>query len=780
MLIMIKKLIVQLLLIPLGLMSFSQIGTGEWRIHSENKNAKDVTSIGNSIFFAFDAAVLEYDDAYKEYARWDITNGLSDIKITTLGVHESSKSVFIGYENGNLDQMIDGRVTNIPGIKLASILGSKKINSIKSNGSFVYLATGLGVVKVDPRKNEIRDTYYPGESLEEIIEVTFKGDSIYALTSTKLYVGNLNNPALADPNQWSIDTRLADLSTTTNFVYKDIECLNDSLYFLKNYTGWGSDSVFVVRNSENANIIDLQDFGQLNSLQIDNGKLVMNGEGIVVVFNPDYSVHFITQNYNNGVQISTNKIKYFKDMYWFADINHGVLKRNFDGNFENLNFEGPGRNQFYSMDYQEGVLTVVPGAISGPTNYYYQPGLMVFEDEKWKTIGSANNPKWSAGNTWDIISVAVNSKNTNQIAVGGASKTPLSIIDKTSGTVTDTFGIHNSLLRNYINNSSYVTALNYDDDENLWITNGFTDSILKMKSKDGQWYSFYLGGATSNKQTNKMLYDYDGNIWISLFNTGLVGYNPGASKTSSTDDKRVLLTSNEYSGALPSNIVTAIAMDFDKELWIGTDNGFAILYNTQNAFDGSAGTYNVQRPKIDINGEVDYILGSTYINDIEVDGGNRKWIGTANSGMILLSDDGLTIIEHFTIENSPLISNNIIDLEINHKTGEIFIVTDKGIMSYRGDATYEDAEYSDVKVFPNPARPDFDGLITIQGIKFNSDIKITDVDGNLVYATTSNGGTATWNGKTVTGEKVTSGVYLIWTASNVNKGRFVGKVVVVN
>jgi hypothetical protein len=173
------------------------------------------------------------------------------------------------------------------------------------------------------------------------------------------------------------------------------------------------------------------------------------------------------------------------------------------------------------------------------------------------------------------------------------------------------------------------------------------------------------------------------------------------------------------------------------------------------------------------------MLGTTNITDIEVDGGNRKWFGTANSGVILLSADGLEVIKQFTTDNSPLISNNIIDLEINQTTGELFIITDKGLISYRSDASYEDPEYSDVKVFPNPVRPEYDGLITIQGIRYDSDVKVTDVAGNLVYKTTSNGGTAVWNGRTLSGDKVATGVYLIWTSVNEGKGRQVGKVLVV-
>lgn len=772
------KIIIPFLLI--GLRVYGQIGTGEWRIHSQNRDAKDVVNIGTSLFTAFDAAILEYDSDYNELSTWDVTNGLSDIQLTKLGVHESSGSVFVGYQNGNIDQIQNGRVINIPGIKLATILGSKRINSIKSKGSFTYFATGFGIVKVDPNKNEIKDTYYPGGSSEEIIELTFKGDSIFALTPTRLYSGNLNNPALADSSQWQVDMKLPVI-TDNQFTYRDIEYWNDSIYYQKNFSGWGSDSVFVVRPQGNGQLIDLQDFGQLISLQVIDNRLVMNGESIHIHFNADYSHGFTIQEYSPGVGIAPNNIALFNNMYWFADSRLGLLKRNTDGNFEHIAFSGPSRHQFFSMDWYDGILAVVPGAVSGSYEHYLQPGVMFFKDEKWTSIENGySNSFWQAGNTWDKITVSINPKNTDQVALGGVSRTPLSLVNREDGIVTDTFNHLNSPLTQTSGGSTYVSSLSYDDDGDLWVVNGFSNEPLKLLSKEGEWYSFGLGSAAANKQMRKMLYDYNGNIWISVFNTGLMGYNPGSSKTSASDDKTVLLNSGDYTGALPSNIVTAIAMDFDEELWVGTDNGFAILYNSEAAFDASPGGYNAQRPKIDINGETDYILGSTYINDIEVDGGNRKWMATANSGMILLSDDGLSIVKHYTMDNSPLISNNILDLEIDHKTGEVFIVTDRGLMSYKGDATYGDPEYSDVKIFPNPARPDFDGLITIQGIRFNSDVKITDVAGNVVYRTTSNGGTATWNGKTLTGEKVASGVYLIWTASNINKGRFVGKVVVVN
>jgi hypothetical protein len=348
--------------------------------------------------------------------------------------------------------------------------------------------------------------------------------------------------------------------------------------------------------------------------------------------------------------------------------------------------------------------------------------------------------------------------------------------------VTDTFTPTNSTLKASANGGlwSLVSALSYDAEGNLWAVNGYSDQPLNVYTKEGNWISFDCGSSAKNKFSRKLSIDYNGNKWFSLEGAGLLGYNHNKTLSDPSDDQLVRLNTGSTTGALPSDRVTAIAVDFDNKIWIGTDNGFAILYNSESVFDALPGAYNAQRIKLDFEGNVEYLLGSTYITDIEVDGGNRKWIGTANTGIFLLSTDGLEILQHYTVENSPMISNNVMDMQINQVTGEMFIITDKGLLSLRIDASYEDPEYSDVQVFPNPVMPSFFGPVTIQGIKYNSDVKVTDVAGNLVYKTTSNGGTATWNCKNLNGERVQTGVYLIWTTPNDGKGRKVGKVTIIN
>ncbi|MBI3237410.1 MAG: ABC transporter substrate-binding protein, partial [Flavobacteriia bacterium] len=348
------------------------------------------------------------------------------------------------------------------------------------------------------------------------------------------------------------------------------------------------------------------------------------------------------------------------------------------------------------------------------------------------------------------------------------------------GLVTNIYSPTNSLLElsSLGNGNTCISAVEYDENGNLWMLNGYSLQPLKVRLSDGTWKGFETGTDSKNVFTGKLAIDYNGNKWFGIYGTGLVGYDDNGTPETPGDDSYKTLTTGEGLGNLPSENVTAIAVDFDNEIWIGTEAGFGVLYNSDGIFSGSNG-YDASRILITYEGNVEYLLGSTSITDIEIDGGNRKWIATASNGIFMLSADGQQVLAEYTKENSPLISNNIMDMEFNQVSGELFIITDLGMVSMRVDASFEDETYESTTVFPNPVKPDYFGPVTIQGIRYDSDVKITDVAGNLVYKTTSNGGTATWNGKTINGEDVASGVYLIWTATNTGKSKKVGKVTVI-
>ena len=751
----------------------AQIGTGQWRLHVPNNNAIDVVVGNNIVYTALEEGLLEYDIKSNETSLWTDVNSLSDISLTSLGYDDIRNSLYIGYQNGNMDVIKNNTVTNVPAILLAQLSGSKRINKIIVFNNFVYIATGFSIVKFDPVKFEVSDTYYPTNGKIPILDVAFMNDSIFALTGSLLFKGNLNNTALADSAQWKIDTRVKNISTTN--WYSNMEVVDNKIFIEYEAPEYGNDLVYCLQNYGLELIFNSTINFEINSLQNLDGKLGLNIDSGISIYNSDYT----PSSFIAAIGVSTNNSFYYNGVYWLAD-KYNCLVKCSNGNVDRIEFQGPPKNKFYSLNCEKGKLVVAGGGLEGHSMTYNAAGIYIFKDEVWTGADRYNTDLWLNKNIWDYLSVSMNPNDENNIAIGTFSEIPLSIM-KDGKNVESIFTIDNSPLESTIwNNESMISALKYDDNGNLWVGNSFCSKPLKVYTKDNKWQIIELGSEILNRQIKKIEIDYNGNKWLAVPGVGLVGLNDNKTIETLSDDKIKIINSGESTGALPSNEINALAADFENEIWIGTDNGFAILYNSASVFDAANGSYNAQRIKLKFEGENEYLLGKTNIVDIEVDGGNRKWFGTANSGIFLLSADGTEIIENFTTDNSPLISNNILDMVFDRKTGELFIITDKGLISYRTDATYENTDYLDVKVFPNPAKPDFDGLITIQGIKYDSDIHVTDVAGNLVYKTTSNGGTATWNGKTLMGDKVKSGVYLFWTAPNIGKGRKVGKVVIIN
>ncbi len=759
---------------------FGQSAMGGWTLHVPAREASSVVVSGNMVYASFDNGVLAYDQESKEKSILTVTNSLSDVSVTTLGYEPNSKTTVVGYINGNVDLLKGNTVTNLPAIKLAQIQGIKEIKTIKSYLGKIYITTGFGVVVVDPIKKEVRETYYPTQNKDVIFDIEFSSDTVFVLTENKVLFANKNNPALGDYNQWTVDTRVP-LNADNN--YRDLVRINGDLLLNKIDESYGNDTVYLITNV-GLQPIDIGGFNlEMNSISIQGNNLAVNVAGGVFVMSSDYnSILFNRNSYANGEFPDVNHSIRDNGLIWVADNFAGLVAIDPNGGYEKISFVGPPKSSFFKLDWEDGKLIATGGGLSGTYFTFNNSGFYLLNDQSWSLYSKQTVSQWDDTLAlFDFISASINPQNSNEFALGTYSGVPLTIVNEDKSDV-KVFTTNNSPLEPTIlgNGWSYISDLQYDEQGNLWVINSYCDKTLKVRKSSGEWINMDMGVASKNGFSGNMAIDYNNNIWFAVEGRGMFALNYNGTLENTADDKKKQFVKGEGVGNLPSNSVRTIAVDFDNEIWIGTDAGFAILYNSEGVFDAGPGDYDAQRIKLDFEGNVEYLLGGTVINDIEVDGGNRKWIGTEGTGIFLMSPDGLTILENYTTENSPLISNIVMDLEIDHKTGEVYAVTDKGLISFRTDASYEDPEYADVQVFPNPAGPNFGGVITIQGIRYNSDVKITDMGGKLVYKTTSNGGTAIWNGKNLDGTKVASGVYLIWTAANEGKGRKVGKVVVIN
>lgn len=769
------------ILICCSTLVFSQVGMGKWRMHISPYEALDVVEGDNgTVYAALSRGLLEYDIESGEQSIRTAADYLSDISPTALGYDANSKTVLIGYNNGNLDFLQGEKIINLPAILQSSINGVKRINQIVCKGNSAYLATGFGIVVINLPKLEVRDTYNPTNLDESIVDITFLNDSIYALTEGGLYVGAENNNFLADPGQWSKINTVIDY-TGSGGVYNAIESYQNSLFLSYKDPLYNSDTLF--RNIGNQWNVFF-DGVELNSLNVSSNLLLVSTEIGVVVFTSDLSQQQNVFQYENTVFPSPNNAVRVGEYFYIADDASGLVRARNAFESSQIIFEGPRYNLAYRADWNDGKLAISSGGVNGTSPAFKQEGGYTRQDESWVSVNPYNQAILQGKNIWDFISVSINPSNSEEVAFGTYSELPLVIMK--GGSITDTFGYSNSLLTSLGGSGSSgvgkITDVTFDDNSNLWVANAESERPLKVRDENGGWYDFDMGNQVKNKGTRRLVVDNNDVKWMAVDNLGLVAFDHGESIGDASDDRYQIFTTSANSGDLPTSTVEAIAVDFDNNIWIGTPEGMRVLYNTSNVFDASSGEYNFQKLLIEFGENVEIVLGTTQITDIEIDGANRKWIGTANSGVFLLEPDGLEVVQNFTAENSPLLSNNILDITIDHNNGEVYFVTNDGLISYRSDASQGDNNYTNVKVFPNPVRPDYFGPVTIQGIAYNSDVKITDIAGNLVYQTISNGGTATWNGQTLQGERVQTGVYLIWTSIDDQdvKGRKVGKVVFIN
>ena len=321
-----------------------------------------------------------------------------------------------------------------------------------------------------------------------------------------------------------------------------------------------------------------------------------------------------------------------------------------------------------------------------------------------------------------------------------------------------------------------VVGLSIDASDNLWVTLAFSyHNLYVRRSADSTWYKFYVPGSV---QGGPVAIDDNGNAWyVNLAGGGVVVYNPsGTFSGSPSGDSYYHLFTGVGSGNLPSNTVYCIAKDKTNNIWIGTDNGIGIVSNCSFGNTGSATVCDATLPIVQYDQFAGYLFAGNSVRSIAVDGANRKWIGTDN-GVWLLSPDASKIIYRFTTDNSPIPTNLITKIAIDQVTGDVYIGTAQGLVSFHSTATDTSSAVKNVTIFPNPVPKDYTGTIAIRGLSLNADVRITDINDQLVYKTTALGSQAVWNGLDYKGHRPQTGVYLVFASSSDGSQTFAGKIV---
>ena len=728
-----------------------------------------ISSIDNGesvIYFASYNSIFSYDTSSNQIEKFDTLNELSGDEISAFYYSEINNNIVIGYSSGFL-QIIDLNSNSI--INIYDILNKptippnkKTINNFFQSGDQLLISTGYGVSIYNLNGYEFGDTYYIGDFATQInVTSTFIHENFIYASSPDLGILRAN-----------INSNLIDFNNWQTIYFGDIQEL---FYDGENIFFYTDNSIMRINDEEITSILTLEN--QIININSSDSKFIIITDEKCLIYNDQltqlvYEIDSETylSGFNEGI---------IKDNYIYIATNEkGVLIINHNsGDFSYLKPDGPLENDIFSVETLNNKTWVSYG------NYteYFNPyplkfsGLSNYDENlnSWFNISKDSIPE-SAVN---LNNISINPFNNDNVFISSFEGGILEIEDLN---IIEFYDNNNSGLESLsINDPLYesvrISDLEFDQNGVLWILNSRIDSPLKsFNLENNSWNSYDFteiinDGFQDELGFNDIEVDDYGNKWIAGLRSGLIGFN----NESGTNQLRKVFSQDQSN--MPSSYVKSIAVDNNNHLWIGTIQGLRVLYNTSNFFDTSVVT--TQQIVILEDGIPRELLEQQYISDIEVDGANNKWVATIGSGVFYFSPNGQQTIHHFTKENSPLPSNNINDISINYSNGKVYFATDNGLVSYNTGSTSSSENFSNTYVYPNPVRPEFNTefeKVKITGLTQNVNIKITDIEGNLVAEAQSNinsryrnfnleidGGTAFWNGKNLRDRLVSSGVYII-------------------
>ena len=788
-----------------SLFSFCQSRVGEWEIYLDYSSANTIFLHNDIVFAGTETQFFSYNKNDNSISSYSKIEGLSDINVSAIEYNEEFDVIILGYQNGNIDLFYPFGVINLPYIKDANIIGDKKINNIYVKNNIAYLSCSFGLVELDIENKEIRDTYYfQSNGINSnvfncvIFDDPFSGKSflsnkIFVSTSTGVYSSDLNNINIMNTAQWQSNfpvyqngINIGNLNTLFENGFEDIlgNSLEKSLfikpkdscgivYFSTNKGGFIYKEIMEICNSESSN--------KIISIDLYENTLMGFSNNILFSF---LDVNEIEKTYNNWWISSWNEENSFKDIsfkrnengdidIYFADNMSGIINleiSSIDNLFTNAPVNicpnGPADKGFGDMAFINDKLIISHGGKNGSWNNLSNNQEISIYQNHYFTHTNALVPE----EINDAISIISNANLPNSFFVGTWNS---GLLEFEGSSLISIYNEKNSSLQS-ITKDGWVRIGGgcIDPNNTLWVTNSEANNpISSFKNKT--WASYNSSLISNNMMSGKIFCASNGQKWVQLRNDGLVVFD----ENDNTLIERKL-SSSSNNGNLNDNNVHCIEEDNDGNIWVGTDNGINVFYFPNDILTNN----NVSSDQIlvEADGYVEPLLNNTKILDIEIDGGNRKWIATEGKGVFLMSSDGNQQVLNFTKNNSPLLGNTVYGVCIDGANGKVYFATEFGLCSFRADATQDSNYFNNVLIFPNPVRSNYDGLITISGLTNDTNVKITDVSGNLVFETNSEGGTATWNGKSFSGDRVKTGVYLFFCTNSDFTESIIKKILIYN
>lgn len=733
----------------------------QWRAHNAFTHVDQIEVVSDKVYGLSSHSLYTLTKKTGEIIGYSQLDGLSSSNISRMAYNHTLKNLILTYSNGHIDILDQqDRVRNIADLYLKSMTADKEAHDIAIHSNKAYLAMSFGILVINMQKAEIEDTYYIGHEGNEVNvrHICTIGDTIYALTHDSLYCATIGNN-LADYANWTT------LPTPTFRQAQGLRQYKGNLYAILG-------GQLYVRKNGTWNQLGSR---QLSQLCFSAGELYLipyYAGGVGVVRNTAW-VEWILPD------MLCYSIAKYGNYYWLGT-EDGIVLYNIDSDTQSTYYiEGPASNFAYKLRFFDDRLYMVPGG-RWANSEERKGDIMIYENDQWRNIKYAHLRTMLNGHKpLDLMNVAQDPQDHKHYFV--------------SSYGTGLYELYNdSVIQLYLPDNSPLLsaapaapttytrtdAVTYDDQGNLWVLNAGGSGIKNVHIIDpnGIWHSYNLtarGKEIYMHTPGDILIDARNphHKWIPLlrYNTGLILLDDNGTPTRPSDDIVTYRTEwmDQNNNQLLPNTIHTVAQDHHHALWIGTDDGIIVIPNSVD-FRTSNKCIRIIIPRNDGTMLGDYLLDNEQVNDIKIDGANRLWVATANSGVYLLQPTEdyvesptyyVETVAHFTTDNSILPSNNVLSIAIQESTGEVFFGTGGGLVSYMSDATPGQDDFQSIYSFPNPVRPDYQGYVTIRGLVENSQVRILDAGGTLIRTIPSMGGTATWDLLNAHGQRATSGVY---------------------
>lgn len=738
--------------------SFGQSFEDSWVGYFSYNNIVDLAEGPDQILAAAQNAYFEYDLTTQELTTTSSIQGLSGEDISSMHYSEAFGLTLLGYANGLIEVVRDdGSILTVVDIldKPTIPPDEKRINHFFEFEDLVYISSDFGISEFDLSVLEFGDTFFigPGGSRLRIIQTTVHEGFIYAATGDGLKQAIQANDNLIDFDQW----------TTFGAAGRGVVSFGGSLY--------------VSRFGGNISSFDGTSFTALETLTPDGGILDLRTNGQYLIATTATEIHVYDENFIkvalvdaiDGFVIDFRVATAKNEVVYIGTRSDGLLEVPFGSiTATQVLPDGPLRNSSFALDTAPGQLWTVFGDVTVSFNPFplSRFGVSQLVNDSWNNY--AYEEIFEAN---DLVNVIINPEDTTQVYMSSYNRGLLSF---NAGIPTTLLNDSNSALESSSPTASDVRIYgsDFDREGNLWFVQSRVNEGLKRLS----------GTSITSVNLEPVLPEGDlaltelkisreGFVFFGTAQNGVIGYNPSSGALNR-------MAEGVGSGNLPFNDVRALSFDNNNRLWIGTTQGLRVYFNVGGFFEDGA---NIDSNQIIIleDGVPQELLFDQPITDIETDGSNNKWVATATSGVFYFSSNGQETLQRFTKENSPLPSNNVQDIAIDSQSGRVYFATVNGLVAFNGTATAPRDNLEGLYAFPNPVRPEYSGSVTIDGLTADANVKITDLEGNLVYEERSEGGSIQWDTTAFGKYRVRSGVYFVLATTEDGLETKVAKIMIV-